>query len=517
MNLLAFTAPPVDFHAFGPEIILISVLAVVLLVDLFVDDAGGIVASLTSWGFLAALVPVATLAWSAHGADVFAGSAASGSYLVDSYALVLKALFLLSAYLVVLLSVNYIGEGDYWESEYYVLLISSVLGMTIMASARDLITMFIALETLSIPAYMLATWRKRDSRANEGGVKYYLMGVFASAIMLYGMSLLYGLTGTTILVEIGEQLATEPSTTPVIILAIVFVLAGFGFKVSAVPFHQWAPDTYEGAPTPITAFLAVASKAAGFVALMTLLFVGFRFRPEVFQPLLWAMAAITMFVGNLIALRQDNIVRMLAYSGIAQAGYMLAPLAIVGQGAAAGASNVVDQTALRSVVTYLVIYAFMNLGAFGVVIAAARKTRSGEIDSMGGLFSYAPGLAVAMTIFLFSLAGIPPLGGWYAKFGIFSALVAPNTLAGYALAVIVGVNSVIALYYYARVAKVMWMDPVPDGDRTPIRVPPALRSLVTLTAVITLIIGVYPGAVTHFTDPACLAAAPGSCDVASGR
>jgi NADH-quinone oxidoreductase subunit N len=509
--ILAFTAPPFDAHAFAPEIILVSVLAVALLVDLFVDDAGGIVASLTSWGFLAALLPVATLAWTGHHANVFEGSSASGSYLVDNYALVLKALFLVAGYRVVLLSMNYIGEGDYWESEYYLLLISSVLGMTIMASARDLITMFIALETLSIPAYMLAAWRKRDLRSDEAGLKYYLMGVFASAVMLYGMSLLYGLTGSTLLVDIAEKLGTEGQAVPVITLAIVFVLVGFGFKVSAVPFHQWAPDTYEGAPTPVTAFLAVASKTAGFVALVTLLFVAFRDRTEIFQPLMWALATVTMFVGNFIALRQDNIVRMLAYSGIAQAGYIMAPLAIIGS-----SGDAVDQFALRAIVTYLLIYALMNLGAFGVVIAVARKTRSGDIDSFGGLLTYAPGLTVAMTIFLFSLAGIPPLGGWYAKFGIFASLVAANTAAGYTLAVIVGVNSVIALFYYARVAKVMWMDPVPDGDMTPVRVPPAIRSLLAITAVATLVIGVYPGVVTHFSDSACLATSPTSCEVAAG-
>jgi NADH-quinone oxidoreductase subunit N len=497
---LAFQAPPIDAHAFAPEIILVSVLAVALLVDLFVDDAGGIVASLTSWGFLGALIPVATLAWSGHGADVFAGSGASGSYLVDNYALVLKALFLIAGYLVVLLSMNYIGEGDYWESEYYFLLIASVLGMTIMASARDLITMFIALETLSIPAYMLAAWRKRDVRSEEAGMKYYLMGVFASAVMLYGMSLLYGLTGTTQLVGIAEKLGTEGAAVPVITLAIVFVLVGFGFKVSAVPFHQWAPDTYEGAPTPVTAFLAVASKTAGFVALMTLLFVAFRGRTEVFQPLMWALATVTMFVGNFIALRQTNIVRMLAYSGIAQAGYILAPLAVIGSTSTGTAD--VDQIALSAMVTYLVVYALMNLGAFGVVIAAARKTRSGEIDSFGGLLQYAPGLAVAMTIFLFSLAGIPPLGGWYAKFGIFAALASANTAAGYTLAIIVGVNSVIALFYYARIAQEMWFKPVPDGDTARVRVPPALGAALGICALATVAIGFYPQIVGRLGDMA---------------
>jgi NADH-quinone oxidoreductase subunit N len=516
--LLAFTMPNFDAHALAPEIILVSVLAAALLIDLFVDDAGGIVASLTSWGFLAALVPLATLAWTAHDADVFAGGAGAGSFMVDNYALVLKALFFIAAYIVTLLSMNYIGEGDYWEGEYYLLLIASVLGMSIMASARDLISIFIALETLSIPAYMLAAWRKRDLKSEEAGLKYYLMGVFASAIMLYGMSLLYGLTGTTLLSGIAERLGEEAQSPPVMTMAIVFVLIGFGFKVSAVPFHQWAPDTYEGAPTPVTAFLAVASKAAGFVAILTLLFVGFRYRTDVFQPLMWGLAAVTMLVGNLIALRQTNIVRMLAYSGIAQAGYMLAPLSVVARPDTE--ASLIDQfganqMALRSVVTYLVIYAVMNLGAFGVVIAVARKTRSAEVTSWGGLLNYAPGLTVAMTIFLFSLAGIPPLGGWYAKFGIFAALVEPEAMMGYVMAVLVGLNSVIALYYYARVAKAMWMDPVPDGDLSPIRVPPAIRSALVITAVATLVMGIYPGVVTHFSESTCLSTEVAECEIAA--
>ena len=266
-----------------------------------------------------------------------------------------------------------------------------------------------------------------------------------------------------------------------------------------MPFHSWAPDTYEGAPTPVTAFLAVASKAAGFVALMTLVFVGFRYRSDVFQPMMWALSVLTMFVGNLIALRQSNIVRMLAYSGVAQAGYMLAPLAVYGYDGVAG-------LALSSIVTYLLIYMVMNLGAFAVVIAVARKTGSAELSSFAGLREYAPGLTFAMTIFLFSLAGIPPLGGWYAKFGIFQVLTASGSVWGYSLAVIVGVNSVIALFYYSRVAKAMWMEPVADGDLTPIRIPVSLRTVLVLTAVATVAIGVYPGIVTRFSTSTCLSA-----------
>ena len=500
-GVLAFVAPNFDAHAFAPELILVAALAIAILVDAFVDDAGALVSSIATAGLLGALVPLITLAWSAHEADVFG----SGAYMVDNYALVLKALFLLSGYLVVLLSMNYIGEGDYWESEYYQLVLAAVLGMTIMASARDLISMFIALETLSIPAYMLAAWRKRDLKSDEAGLKYYLMGVFASAVMLYGMSLLFGLTGSTVLSEIATVIAQPQHSSPIITLAIVFVIVGFGFKVSAVPFHQWAPDTYEGAPTPVTAFLAVASKAAGFVALMTLLFVCFRFRTDVFQPMMWVLAAVTMLVGNLIALRQNNVVRMLAYSGIAQAGYMMAPLSVIG-------ADSVSQNALHAIVTYLVIYMVMNLGGFGVVIAVARKTRSAEIESFGGLFNYAPGLTVAMTIFLFSLAGIPPLGGWFAKFGIFSSLVSANNAYGYSLAILVGVNSVIALFYYARIAKTMWMDPAPHGDVTPIKVPVSLRAALVITAVITLVMGIYPGAVTQFSNSVCLTTTAKACD-----
>ena len=487
----AWESPSFDFHAFAPEIIVVATLAIVLVVDAFTgEDNRWAASSLSGIGLLVAAIPLATLAY--DGVDRFLFG---GAYVVDDFALVLKALFLLSGYVVVLLSTNYIAEGDYWEGEYYQMILASVLGMMVMASARDLISIFVALELLSIPAYMLATWRKRDVRSNEGGLKYYLMGVFASAILLYGMSLLYGVSGTTKLADMAGGLAASSSSPPIITLAIVFVLIGFAFKVSAVPFHQWAPDTYEGAPTPVTSFLAVASKAAGFVALLQLIFVGFYGREDVWQPLMWVLAVLTMTVGNLIALRQTNVVRMLAYSGIAQAGYILAPLAV------AGANPEVGGEALRSVVIYLLLYAGMNLGAFAVVIAVARKTRSGELSSFGGLFQYAPGLTVAMTLFLFSLAGIPPAGGWFAKLAIFRALVAPGTFWGYLLAVVVAVNSVIAFAYYGRLMRTMWFDEVPDGDRTPIRIPASIGAALAITFGVTLLFGVAPGLLTHFTDP----------------
>src|SRR3954451_22691735 len=488
--MLAFTAPQVDYHALAPELVIAATLVVVLLVDLLSERNRPLLGTISGIGLLAAMVPVITLA--VDGADRMVLSGNPG-YVVDNFALVMKALFILAAYVVVLMSTNYVAEGDYYEGEYYLLLLTSVLGMVAMASSRDLITIFIALETLSIPAYMLAAWRKRDAKSNEAGLKYYLMGVFASGIMLYGMSLLYGVTGTTLLTDIGASLGS--TTRPIVTLGIVFCVVGFAFKVSAVPFHTWAPDTYEGAPTPITAFLSVASKAAGFVAIMELVFIGFFNQHEVWEPMFWVLAALTMTIGNLIALRQTNVVRLFAYSSVAQAGYMLAPLAVAGTAATR------DQSVSATVV-YLLVYSAMNLGAFAVIITVARKTRSAEMSSFGGLFEYAPGLAVLMTVFLFALAGIPPLGGWFAKFVIFRSTAGAGTAAGYTLAVFVAVNSVVALFYYARIAQEMWFRPVPDGDTTRVRVPPALGAALGICALATVAIGFYPQIVGRLGDMA---------------
>jgi NADH-quinone oxidoreductase subunit N len=489
-----FDAPHIDYHAFAPEIVLVGTLVVVLLLDLVAEERGRWASSsVAGIGLLAALVPVVTLAVDGTDRVLF-----GGAYVVDYFALVLKALFLLAGYVTILISTDYIAEGDYYEGEYYFMLLSSLLGMTVMASSRDLISIFIALELLSIPAYLLAGWRKRDLRGNEASLKYYLLGVFATAVMLYGMSLIFGVTGSTVLQDIGEVLRQEGSDIPLVAVGIVFVVVGFAFKVSAVPFHTWAPDTYEGAPTPITAFLSVASKAAGFVALLELVFIGFFGRDDVWGPMFWVLAAITMTVGNLIALRQTNVVRLLAYSSVAQAGYMLVPLAV------AGDIDGGPGTAIEAVVTYLLIYAAMNLGAFAVVMAVARKTRSGEVASFGGLFEYAPGLATLMTVFLFALAGIPPLGGWLAKFVMFRAVLDAGTPSAIVLGVIAAVNSVVALFYYASVAREMWMKPVPDDDRTPVRVPASLSVALGLAAVITIALGVTNIA-TRFGDLATFA------------
>jgi NADH-quinone oxidoreductase subunit N len=394
--------PVFDYHALAPEIILTATIVVVLVADFFFRDREWFQTSrLATIGVLAALVPILTLA-----ADGTTRTMFGGAYVVDDYALALKGFFLLVAYITLLVSVDYIGEGDYYQGEYYFLLLSSVLGMVVMASARDLITIFVALELISVPTYVLAGWRKHDTKSNEAAIKYYLFGVLSSAVMLYGMSFIFGLSGSTLLSKIGAY-ASRPDLPPLFAVAIFLTLVGFAFKISAVPFHFWAPDTYEGAPTPVTAFLSVASKAGGFVAILSLIYFGFFGTQQAWQPVLWALAAASMTLGNLTALRQTNIVRMLAYSSIAQGGFILAPLAVAADGHAA-------RSAFEAVVIYLLIYGAMNLGAFAVVIAVARRTRSGEISSYSGLGQTAPVLALLMSAFLFALAGIPPLSGWFA-------------------------------------------------------------------------------------------------------
>jgi len=491
-----FVRPDIDWHALAPELTLLAVGALVTLIDVvFLEKGRKISPTIAGLGLLTVLIPIITLAVAGVASEPRQAFAGSDVYVVDGYSLILKALFVLIGYMIVLMSTNYIGEGDYWESEYYGMLISSLLGMVVMASARDLITVFVALELLSIPAYLMATWRKRDIRSNEAGLKYYLNGVFASALMLYGMSLLFGVTGSTVLSEINTSLTNGEASRSIVSLGIVLVIVGFAFKVSAVPFHLWAPDTYEGSPTPVTAFLAVAAKSAGFVALMNLIFVGFLNQNEVYAPALWILAALSMTVGNLTALRQDNLIRLMAYSGVAQAGFMLAALSVAGEG------NGVAQTSVSAVVTYLIIYAAMNLGAFSVILTVSRRTQNAHVRSFNGLFQWSPALAIIMTIFLASLAGIPPLGGWYAKFGVFTSLIEADVWWAYVLAALAAVNTVIAFGYYGKLASRMWFEAAPtEFETTPIRVPFALQTALVVTAVTTIAFGVYPDMITHFSD-----------------
>ena len=468
-----------------------------LMLDLFIDERKKwMLTAISSFILLAAMVPVLMLALS----ETEVRTMFDGRYVVDNFSLVMKAVFLLAGYVVVLLSSSHIEQGEYWRGEYWFLLLTSLLGMLMMASSRDLVSIFVALEFLSIPAYMLAAWRKRDPKSNEAGVKYFLLGVFASAVMLYGMSLMYGVANSTLLTEIGAKFTATGEFSSVHALAVVFVVVGFAFKVSAVPFHTWAPDTYEGAPTPVTAFLSVASKAACFVALVVLLYTAFPLAQDIWQPFILVLSALTMTIGNVLALKQHNIVRMIAYSSISQGGFVLMPLAVAGLSGS-------GTTALRSVVLYMIVYAATNLGVFAIILAVSNKTRSGEVSSYGGLFSYAPALGVLMTLFLASLAGIPPFGGWIAKFVAFQSLIQSQSAWGYALAIVGAVNSVVAFGYYGNVMREIWMRPVPDNDTTAISVPGSLKLALVITAGATLVFGILPGVGLYFADLAEIAGA----------
>lgn len=489
----------IDYLALAPEIIIVVILLGVLSLDLVLPRPQKYwTATLAVAGSALALLPLGFLALQGDTISMF-----GGSYVVDEFALVLKGLFLIAAYIVFLMSHHYIESDRYYQGEYYFLLLASILGSLVMASARDLIVIFIGLELTTAPLFLLAGWRKGDLKSNEASLKYFVLGVLATAIMLFGMSLLFGLTGEVTFAGIAE--ATQGmSEEPALIMAILFLLVGFGFKVAAVPFHFWAPDTYEGAPTPIAAYLSVNSKAAGFVAMLIVLYQALPGASDVWAPALWLLAALSMTIGNLSALRQTNIVRLLAYSSIAQAGFMLVPFAA---GAVAGV-NLED--AFGATLIYLVIYAIMNLGAFAVVIGGARRTNSGEISQWAGLARVDPIMGVLTAAFFFSLAGIPPLAGWFAKFEMFRSVMIADS-ATIALAVIAAINAVIALYYYARVVKSVWLDD-PVGEFAPEEeAEPAgsLKLALGVAVVITLAIGVYPSIAAFVRDAAQVLATGG--------
>jgi NADH-quinone oxidoreductase subunit N len=489
--------PVLDWHALSPELVLVGTMVVVLIADLVLPERESWrTSTIAAIGLLLALIPIATLGY--QGIEGAGRVMFDGAYAVDHYALALKAFFIIAAYVTILLSVDYINEGDYYKGEFYFLLLVSTFGMTVMVSARDLITLFVALECISIPTFVLAGYRKHDRKSNEAGVKYYLIGVLSSALMLYGMSLIFGLTGSTKLSGPGSisDYVGSNGTQPLLAVAIFLSIVGFAFKVSAVPFHFWAPDTYEGAPTPVTAFLSVSSKAGGFIALINIIYFGF-YQPSgdantQWWPVLWVLAALSMTVGNLAALKQTNIVRMLAYSSVAQGGFMLVPFVAAGIAGAEGDNRAAATQAMAAVIIYLLIYAAMNLGAFAVVIAVARRTRNAEISSYAGLFQTSPGLAVLMTIFMASLAGIPPLAGWFAKFVMFRSIIDAGTAWGVALAVIAAVNSVIAFVYYFRVVVQMWFKEPATDDRSKLLMPAPLSIAIGLTAAVVVVVGIYP-------------------------
>jgi len=489
----------IDYLALAPELIVVATILVVFALDMLLPLSRKYWAATAAVaGTALALVPLGLLAIEGGTRSMF-----DGSYVSDDFALVLKGLFLVAAYIVFLLSHHYIESERYYQGEYYFLLLASVLGSLVVASARDLIILFIGIELVTGPLYLLAGWRKGDLKSNEASMKYFILGVLSTAILLYGMSLLYGLTGEVTFE--GLAAATAGMDTPALTMAVLFVIVGFGFKVAAAPFHFWAPDTYEGAPTPITAYLSVNSKAAGFVALLLVLYSALPDAADVWAPALWALAALSMTLGNLAALRQTNIVRLLAYSSIAQAGFMLVPFA------AAAVAGVALEEAFAATVIYLVIYAVMNLGAFGVVIAGARVTRSGELSAWAGLAKVDARLGFLVAVFFFSLAGIPPLAGWFAKFVMFRSVMIAGSAATVALAVVAAVNAVLALYYYAKVVASVWLDDQVGSFPGDPEVGPAgsLRLALGVTVALTIAIGFYPTLATFVGDASRVIASGG--------
>lgn len=476
----------IDYHAILPEMILAGTILLVLVVDAFLPAAR------KSWsmpvallGVIASLVAVLTLTGQTR-------STFGGSFVIDNFAVLFKVFFLSAAIVVLSISHRYVREGRFHQGEFYFLLLTSFLGALLMPSSRDLLMLFIALELVSAPGFLMAAFRKRDPRSNEAGLKFFLIGVLSTAVMLYGMSLIYGLTGSTRLAAIARALADVSGARETLALSgILFVVVGFAFKVSAVPFQFWAPDTYEGAPVPVAAFLAVASSAAGFAGLLQLMFVGFINQHAFWTPIFAALSIATMTLGNLVALRQTQVVRLLAYSGIAQAGYILLPFALVSGDAA------VNRSAFAASVSYILIYAIMNLGAFAVTIAVSRREPTLLIRDFAGLIRRAPLLAVAMTTFMISLAGVPPTGGFWAKFLVFRAAIDRGGLGPW-LAVVMVINAVISVSYYFAVPKQMVFETAPD--ESPLRSTALVNLAVVLALVAIIAVFVFPNPIARVAD-----------------
>jgi NADH-quinone oxidoreductase subunit N len=484
----------IDYHALAPSLILSATVLVVLIVDLFLPARAK---AASMWvgmsGVLLALTAIATLIGT--GVHVEFG----GAYVVDAFTLIFQGFFLLTAVVVLLISYRYLRLGGFYQGEYYFLLLTSFLGCVLMPASRNLLMLFLALELVSAPGFLMAAFRKSDIRGNEGGVKFFIIGVLSTAVMLYGMSLIYGLTGALDLGQIATGLASLSGAGQTLAdAAILFVVVGFAFKVSAVPFQFWAPDTYEGAPVPVAAFLSVASSAAGFAGLLQLMFVAFAGEWAFWAPIFAVLSVITMSLGNLVALRQTQTVRLLAYSGIAQAGYILLPFALVSDDAA------VNAAAFTAAVTYILIYAVMNLGAFTVATAVSERHPGLQISDFNGLMKTAPLLAVAMTAFMVSLAGVPPLGGFWGKLGIFLAAIDRGDVIGPLLAVIMVINSVISVGYYLLIPRAMiFEEPIEREER--VSVPVLLGTVTAVTMALILAIFVYPNALYRLGELSSLA------------
>ena len=416
----------------------------------------------------------------------------SGMVVVDNFALFFNFLLLIACALTFLLSMNYLKLHDMDRGEYYALMLLATVGMMLMAASTDLVTIFISLEIFSLALYVLSGFARSKASSRESALKYFLLGAFASAFMLYGIALVYGALGVTNLQAIGEAIASREDLLrdPLLLAGVGLLTVGFGFKVSVVPFHIWTPDVYEGAPTSVTAFMSVATKAAGFAAFLRVFLYALADLKADWDVLLWALAVLTMVAGNVIAVAQSNIKRMLAYSSIAHAGYVLVAFVAGGQ---AGNS---------SALFYLMAYVFMNLGAFGIVLLLGRAgDEKVNISDYAGLGYRHPMLGAAMSVFLLSLGGIPPTVGFVGKLYVFSAAVRE----GFEGLAIVGVlTSVVSVFYYLRVVVMMYMRS-PEGEVAPVNLSPAAAIALIVALAGTLILGLSPGFLLDLTQQSVLA------------
>jgi NADH-quinone oxidoreductase subunit N len=484
----------IDFHAILPELVLAGTALLVLVVDLFVERAKVVANYLALAGTIAAGVALASLA--PGGTRTTFG----GSFVVDDYALLFKALFLGSLLLVLLMSNRYINAGTYYQGEFYFLILSSFVGMLLMPSSRDLLMLFLSLEIVSATGFIAAGFRKGDARSNEGALKFLLIGVLSTAVMLFGMSLVYGFTGSLKLSEIATRL-DQVGGEPAMVMAVFLVITGFAFKVSAAPFHFWAPDTYEGSPVPVAAYLSVASKAAGFAGLLQVTFVAFPGYARYWAPAFAVLAALTMLIGNVIALAQTNMVRLLAYSSVAQAGYMLVPFAV------GSAPNADRNRAFQAVLVYLLYYGVTNLGAFAVVTLISQRQPANLLSDYDGLGRRSASLGIAMTLFLLSLAGWPPFAGWYAKFVVFQAALSAGQTSVTILAVFMAVMTVVAFFYYLSICGRIWFaQPPQDAPAGAPAASPLTGLAIGLATAGVVVLGILPGLLVQYAPTASLVA-----------
>ena len=463
-----------------PELTLAVFAGVVIIADTLIKQKR--VLAQVSLSALVISAGVSLTMWGGNIPAIFSNMLAT-----DNFAIFFKLLFLGIAFLVILASIDYVDKFVHFQGEYYALVLLATLGMMLMAASADLISIYVALELTSISLCALVCFLK-DAKSTEASLKYILLAALSSAILLYGMALVFGFTGKTQLSEIAKAIQAVPMSTlvnsPALVLGMVLLIAGFGFKIAAVPFQMWVPDVYEGAPTPITAYLSVASKAAGFAVIIRVFFAAFG---NAWLSMNWGiifavLAAITMTIGNIAAIPQSNIKRLFGYSSIAQAGYLMVGLATL------GISSTSDIAGRSSILFFLTAYAFTNLGAFIAIITISNKLGSDLIDDYTGMGKRAPLVALALTLCLISLIGIPPAAGFMAKFYIFTTAVKHGLLW---LVVIAVINSVISAYYYLRVVKVMWLGEAASPEKVPSSA--VLRLGLLLAALGVLLLGILPG------------------------